>query len=197
MLRQFFANKLFESSQYVLGSCPRLVSVSSPPGLFIFRPHKWGRKIMICDAFFFIFCPHRWGRKIMICDAFFFTNFAKTPLISTHGLKCNSLIYLLAIVTTEFFQLWWFSQVVGLGFEPGLVLELLFVFPPVGRGFELLLRHTFFCTKRVAEHIPVLSGRLVSSFAVVSFHLSNNPLSSINCEFNQKHSAELVYSSLL
>ena len=30
--------------------------------------------------FIVIFRPHKWGRKIMICDAFFFTNSAKTPL---------------------------------------------------------------------------------------------------------------------
>ena len=37
----------------------------------IFRPHKWGKKIMICVAFFFIFRPHKWGRKIMMCCVFF------------------------------------------------------------------------------------------------------------------------------
>ena len=31
---------------------------------------------------------------------------------------------LLAIITTELLQLWWLSQVVGPGFEPGLVLEI-------------------------------------------------------------------------
>ena len=52
-------------------------------------------------------------------------------------------------------------------------LQLLdfFVSQPVGRGFEPLLRHTFFCDKRVAENIPVLSGRfvLVANFTLHYF----------------------------
>ena len=30
-----------------------------------------------------IFRPRKWGRKIMICDAFFFANSAKSPLLFT------------------------------------------------------------------------------------------------------------------
>ena len=37
----------------------------------------------------------------------------------------------------HFVQLWWLSQVVGPGFEPGLMLDF-FVSQPVGRGFEPL-----------------------------------------------------------
>ena len=84
-----------------------------------------------------IFRPHKWGRKIMICDAFFLQILPKLHLISTVWSD------LLAIVTTELLPLWWLSQVVGPGFEPGLALDF-FVSQPVGRGFEPLLRHTFF-----------------------------------------------------
>ena len=87
----------------------------------------------------------------------FFTNSAKLHFTSTPWSD------LLAVVTTELLQLWWLSHVIGPGFEPGLVLEIFFV-SQIGRGFEPLLRHTFFCNKRVAENIPVLSGRLVQFF---------------------------------
>ena len=57
----------------------------------------------------------------MICDAFFY-KLCQNYFISTPWSD------LLAIVTTELLQLWWLSQVVGPGFEPGLVLEF-FCFP--------------------------------------------------------------------
>ena len=71
----------------------------------------------------------------MICDAFFLQNLPKLHFISTPWSD------LLAIVTTELLQFWWLSQVVGTGFEPGLVLE--FFSQRVGCGWEPLLRHTF------------------------------------------------------
>ena len=110
----------------------------------------------------------------------------KLYLSPPRGVKCNSLVYLLAIVTTEFLQLWWPSQVEGLGFEPGLVLELLFVSPPVGRGFELFLRHTFFALSVSRNISRCLAGVLFHHLRLCLLFLSINPLSSIICEFNQK-----------
>ena len=81
---------------------------------------------------------------------FFFTNSAKTPLyysIISHRGPVGSP------------SAW---QTRGHGFEPVLVLEIFLVSQPVGRGFEPLLRHSFFCNKRAAKIIPVLSGGLVS-----------------------------------
>ena len=62
----------------------------------------------------------------------------------------------------HFVQLWCFSQVVGPGFEPGLLLELFFVSQSVGRWFEPLLRHPFFCNKRVVENFRCLASDLFS-----------------------------------
>ena len=52
----------------------------------------------------------------MTCDAFLLQILPKLHFISTPWSD------FLAIVTTELFQLWWLSQVVGPGLEPGLVL---------------------------------------------------------------------------
>ena len=84
----------------------------------------------------------------------FFTNSAKLHFTSTPWSD------LLAVVTTELLQLWWLSHVIGPGFEPGLVLEI-FLSPRQVVGSNLSFAILFFCNKRVAENIPVLSGRLV------------------------------------
>ena len=111
----------------------------------IFRPHKWGRKIMICDAFFSQILPK--------------LHFTSTPLSALHFLLSQPVGRGFEPgLVLEIFRV---SQPVGRGFEPGLVLELFRVSQPVGRGFDSLLRHTFFCKKSVAENIPMLSGRLV------------------------------------
>ena len=99
----------------------------------------------------------------------FCQNSTSSPL---HGVKWTSLSYLtifqlldyftslVAIVTIELLQLWWLSQVVGPGFEPGLVLEF-FCFPASRSWVQTSPSIYFFCNERVAENIPVLSGRLV------------------------------------
>ena len=92
------------------------------------------------------FRPHKWAKKIMICDAFFLPILPKPHFISTPFM--------------HFVQLWWLSQVVGPGFEPGLVLEF-FCFPASRSWVRTSPSPYFFCNKRVAENIPVLSGRLV------------------------------------
>ena len=86
----------------------------------------------------------------MICDVFFLQIVPKlhfiTPYFSHRGPVGSP-------------SAW---QTRGHGFEPVLVLEIFLVSQPVGREFEPLLRHSFFCNKRAAKNIPVLSGRLVS-----------------------------------
>ena len=91
----------------------------------------------------------------MICDAFykFCQNSTLSPL---HGVKCTSLSYLTIF---SYLTILLFSQVVGPGFEPGLVLEF-FSFP-ASRSWARTSPSPFFCDKRFAENIPVLSGRLV------------------------------------
>ena len=104
----------------------------------------------------------------MICDAFFFTNSAKTPLYLHVTHLLDYFFSLLAIATTALLQFWWLSQVVGPGFEPGLVLERF-----CSSASRLCVRTSpspyVFCNKRVAENIPVLSGRLVSDTYTLLF----------------------------
>ena len=53
------------------------------------------------------------------------------------------------------------SQLVGRGFEPGLVLEIFRVSQPVGRGFDPLLRHTFFAISVSRKISRCLAGVLL------------------------------------
>ena len=75
--------------------------------IFIFRPHKWGRKIMICDAFFKKFCQNS-----------------------------TLLLHILVTVAQSVVRLPGRHEVMGSS-RAGAS-------QPVGRGFEPLLRHTFF-----------------------------------------------------
>ena len=82
----------------------------------------------------------------MNCDAFFFTNSAKTPFY------LHSIYALCSILVAQ--------SGCRSGFESGLVLEF-FCFRASRSWFRTSLSPYFFSNKRVAENIPVFSGRLV------------------------------------
>ena len=93
----------------------------------------------------------------MICDALF-------KLIRP---KQHSIYALISTPSMPFVQLWWLSQVVGPGFEPGVVREF-FCFPASRSWVRTSPSPYFFCNKRVAENIPVLSGHLVEISSVTA-----------------------------
>ena len=83
----------------------------------------------------------------MICNALFLQILPKLQFISTPW--------------SEVHFTYCFPSQKAVGSNSGWCLKFFRVSQPVGGGFDPLLRHTFFCNKRVAENIPVLSGRLV------------------------------------
>ena len=86
--------------------------------------HKTFRKNFESVVFFVvIFRPQKWGRKIMICDAFFLKFCQNSTLSPLHGVKCTSLIAFAAsrLCVQTRAGAWNFlrvSQPVGCGFDP-------------------------------------------------------------------------------
>ena len=106
----------------------------------------------------------------MSCDAFFLQILPKLRFISAPWSD------FLGIVTTELLQLWWLSQVVGPGFEAGLVLEF-FCFRASRSWVRTSLSPYFLCKTCVAENIPVrlvinissLYSEILKKISVIQF----------------------------
>ena len=106
----------------------------------------------------------------MICDVFSLQILPKLHFIST---PWNEVHF------TYCFPSQWV-----VGSNPGWCLKFFRVSQPVGRGFDPLLRHTFFCNKRIAENFPVLSGRLVE------YTFSPNDGTTDRCALSSFHRSE-------
>ena len=107
----------------------------------------------------------------MICDALFLQILPKLHLITPY-------FSLRAPVGSA--SAW---QTRSHGFEPVLVLEFFFVSQPVGRGFEPLLRHTFFVTSVSRKTSRCSAGVLLTmesfSKSVINYAFHQTPIRSV------------------